>query len=388
VTGDDVLDVRVRRHVVDAHLVLPLRPGEITVLIGPSGAGKTTLLRAVAGLDRLTDGHVRVGSETWEERGHRVATRRRRVGYVSQTGDLLPHLDVRGNVAFGLHRLRRRDRAERVTAALGAVGALGLAGRSVAGLSGGERQRVALARALAPEPRLLLLDEPLSALDAPTREHLRAQLRAILADSGVPTLLVTHDRTEALTLADRVAVVVDGTVRQVGPPAEVFDHPADADVAALVGVGTVVAGRVVEVRDGLVHVDAGPLVLTGVGQAADGPGEQDDVPFAVGDPVLARIRAQDVVLSPDPRGGVAEGAASAEVAGGSGAAPTSARNVLHGSVRALAAAGALVRVDVDCAGLTLAALVTRPSVRDLALVPGSRVVASVKAPAVELIPRR
>jgi molybdate transport system ATP-binding protein len=369
---DEVLDVRVRRHVVDAHLVLPLRPGEVTVLIGPSGAGKTTLLRAVAGLDPLVDGHVRAGEDVWDDGRRHVPTRHRHVGYVSQSGDLLPHLDARGNVAFGLHRIPRRDRAAQASRALEAVGALDLADRPVAGLSGGERQRVALARALAPEPRLLLLDEPLSALDAPTRVHLRVQVRAILADVGVPTLLVTHDRTEALALADRVVVLVDGTVRQVGPPTEVYDRPADADVAALVGAGTVVAGHVVRVQDGLAQVAAGGLVLTGL---TAGPGQSgQDEPLAAGDPVLVRIRADEVVLAADRGAGPA--------------VATSARNVLHGTVSALAAAGALVRVDVDCSGLTLTALVTHPSVRDLALAPGTRVVASVKAPAVELVPRR
>lgn len=347
------LDVHVRRHVVDAAFQVPL--DGVTAVFGPSGAGKTTVLRTVAGLER-TSGHVRLGGETWEEAGAFVRPKDRRVGLLAQSGALFPHLDVDANVAFGLHRLPRRERPGRVGAALAAVGASHLAGRGTTELSGGEAQRVALARALAPRPRLLLLDEPLSALDAPTRARLRTELRRTLVAAGVPTLLVTHDRAEALALADRVVVLVDGRVRQTGSVQDVFERPADAAVAAVVGVETAVRGRVTGRHDGLLDVEVGTTEVHAVdrGQAGD---------------VLVCIRAEDVALEP----------AHAGRAG-------SARNRLGSTVTAVTDEGSLLRVDLD-AGFHLAAYVTRPSAAELDLRPGRRVQAVVKSPAVHLVQR-
>lgn len=357
------LDLHVRRHVADARVTLPLTGAPVTVLFGPSGSGKTTILRTVAGLEVTEGGHVRVDGCTWDDGGRRrVPARRRRVGYVFQDAALFPHLDVEQNVRYGLHAVPRADRAERVRRALRAAGAAHLAGRAVPGLSGGEAQRVALARAMAPAPRLLLLDEPLSALDAPTRAALRTELRRILVREGIPTLLVTHDRTEALALADRVVVLVDGTVRQVGTPAEVFDRPADRDVARVVDVETVVRGRVERAGDGLARVRVGPRVLTAV-VGGDGAGHR------TGDTVLVCIRAEDVALErPGSRHA------------------SSPRNHLDGTVTAVTPAGALVRVDLDC-GFPLAAYVTRPAAEELALRPGQPATAAIKSPAVHLVPR-
>jgi len=356
------LTVRVRRHVVDAEVVVPLGGAPVTALFGPSGAGKTTLLRCVAGLERPDPGSlVAFGDEVWCDDDRHVPARSRRVGLLFQDHALFPHLDVDANVAYGLRGVPRSLRGERVAEAMATAGAGHLARRRVRELSGGEAQRVALARALAPRPRLLLLDEPLSALDTPTRSRLRVDLREVLVRSGTPTLLVSHDRTEVLTLADRVAVVVGGRVLQVGSPAEVFGRPADAAVARVVGVETAAPGVVRSRGEGVLGVEVGACRLTAVdvpGEAALGPGDE----------VLVCIRAEDVAL---------------ELPGRAGA--SSPRNHLPGTVTAVAVDGPLVRVDVDC-GFPLAAYITRPAREELDLVPGSAVVASVKGPAVHLVP--
>lgn len=359
-----LLDIDVRRHIVRAAVTLPLDGPPITVLFGPSGSGKTTLLRAIAGLERIEGGHITVDGEVWDDgRRVHVPPRRRQVGYVFQDHALFPHLDVDANVAFGLHEVPRAERPGRVKGALAAAGASHLAGRRVPELSGGEAQRVALARALAPTPRLLLLDEPLSALDALTRARLRLELRHILTIEQIPTLLVTHDRTEALLLADRVVVLIDGTVRQVGSPTEVFDRPGDPDVAHVVGVETVAPGVVVETQDDLVRVRAGTQTLTAVTGDPDLPSPNP------GDEVFVCIRAEDVALEHrDTRHA------------------SSPRNHLAATVTAVAAEGPLVRVDLDC-GFGLTAFVTRPARDELGLAPGVEITAVIKSPAVHLIPR-
>jgi molybdate transport system ATP-binding protein len=237
------------------------------------------------------------------------------------------------------------------------LGIGGLLGRRTEALSGGERQRVALARALAPRPRLLLLDEPLSALDAPTREALRGELRRTLETSGIPAILVTHDRTEALALGDHLVVLADGGVRQVGPVTEVFGAPADAEVARVVGTENVLRARLVRREEGLAAVRVGPFELVGLD-----PGGLEGEAFAC-------FRAEEVLLEEAP------------------GHDTSARNVLPGEVASRAEEGPLVRIALDCGGVRVVALVTRASVARLGLAPGRRVVALVKAPAVRLVPR-
>ncbi len=335
-----------------------LAPGGVLVLFGPSGSGKTTLLRAVAGLDRPDAGSISFGDEAWFDsaRGLHVPPQRRRAGFLFQDFALFPHLDVGGNVAFGLGPLRRDERGGRVRETARLLRIEHLLERRTAGLSGGERQRVALARALAPRPRLLLLDEPLSALDGPTREVLRGELRALLHHLGIPSIVVTHDRVEALALGDRMAVLVDGTVRQVGPVDRVFSAPVDEVVARVVGTENVVPVRVAGLEAGLVVVQAGPVRLL----ALDPGGLPADA--------FACVRAEEVILERTP------------------GASTSARNHLHGVVASLVHEGPLVRVTVDC-GIRLVALVTRPGAEQLGLAVGLPVAALVKAQAVRLVPR-
>jgi len=218
---------------------LDVAAGEIVVLLGASGSGKSTLLRCIAGLHPLRSGRVAIGGR--DVAG--VPVERRGVGLVFQDHALFPHRDVAGNVAFG-PRMQGLDAgaiAERVHDALTLVGLSALAGRSVDQLSGGEQQRVALARALAAGPRLLLLDEPYGSLDRPLRERLLAELPGLVHDSGAGALLVTHDQQEALAVADRVAVLVEGRLRQLATPEVLWTRPVDPDVARFLDVGPTVA---------------------------------------------------------------------------------------------------------------------------------------------------
>jgi molybdate transport system ATP-binding protein len=215
---------------------------EVVALVGPSGAGKTTVLRAVAGLRRPDRGRIVCAGETWFAEGSvDRPPEQRSVGYVPQHHALFPHLTVAGNVAFA-----GADDAT-VRSLLARLHVAALADERPARLSGGERQRVALARALARRPRVLLLDEPLAALDPHTRRVVRDELAVELRELGIPTLLVTHDFGDATALADRAAVIVSGELRQVAAPGELLAAPADRFVVALTG-GSVVRGRVVDGR--------------------------------------------------------------------------------------------------------------------------------------------
>ncbi|KOX12129.1 ABC transporter [Saccharothrix sp. NRRL B-16348] len=218
---------------------LSIADGEVVALLGPSGCGKSTLLRAVAGLEAPGAGTV-----SWD--GVDLAgtpVHRRGFGLVFQDGQLFPHRDVAGNVAFGLRmrRVEREARDKRVAALLDLVGLAGYGDRRVTELSGGEQQRVALARALAPHPKLLLLDEPLSALDRALREQLAVDLARLLRETGATALVVTHDHDEAFTLADRVAVMRAGRIVQVGAPTQVWQRPADVETARFLGCGKILS---------------------------------------------------------------------------------------------------------------------------------------------------
>ncbi|MGZ5417265.1 MAG: ABC transporter ATP-binding protein [Nocardioides sp.] len=271
-----VRDVTVRfdKTVAVDRVSLDLPRGQVLAVLGPSGCGKSTLLRAVAGLDALASGSVSYDGQDLA----RVPTHRRGFALMFQDGQLFPHQSVAGNVGYPL-RLRHRPRADaakQVAELLELVGLPGYADRMPATLSGGERQRVALARALAVEPRLLLLDEPLSALDRGLRERLAGELRSILVAAGTTALLVTHDQEEAFAVADRMAVMRAGRVVQSGTLDEVWRGPVDGEVAAFLGYATVLTGapaaRVLE-AGGTARVSDGAVALrrSALRVSADGP---------------------------------------------------------------------------------------------------------------------
>lgn len=215
-------------------LDLELEPGTVTALLGPSGCGKTTALRVIAGLEPLDGGTVAIGESVVSGPGVHVPTERRRVGMVFQDGALFPHLSVARNVGYGLGRGDRRG-GPRIAEMLELVGLSGFGDRSPDSLSGGQRQRVALARALAPAPAVVLMDEPFSNLDAQLRARLRREVAEVVRAAGVTVLLVTHDRDEAFVMADRVAVMREGSIAQTASPRDIYARPADDWIAAFVG---------------------------------------------------------------------------------------------------------------------------------------------------------
>jgi iron(III) transport system ATP-binding protein len=219
---------------------LEVAAGGFTCLIGPSGCGKTTLLRMVAGLEDQSGGAIEIA-------GRDVSAKRaaeRGVGMVFQSYALFPNLSVAENVGFGLRGRSRAERRARVEALLETVGLAGFGARAPRQLSGGQQQRVAIARALAPDPKILLLDEPLSALDPLIREQLRLELKALQQRLGVTTLMVTHDQAEALAIADDIAVMRSGRIVQRGGPEEIYERPADAFVAGFVGAANLIEAQV------------------------------------------------------------------------------------------------------------------------------------------------
>jgi ABC-type Fe3+/spermidine/putrescine transport system ATPase subunit len=251
-------------------LTLDLAPGELVALLGPSGCGKTTTLRMIAGFETPTQGRVLLGERDVTE----APPERRSCGMVFQNYALFPHLTVRQNIAFGLQMqsVPRGEIARRVGEILDKVGLGGLGARYPRQLSGGQQQRTALARALVINPSVLLLDEPLANLDAKLREEMRFFIRSLQREFRITTLYVTHDQAEALVLADRVAVLMQGVLQQVGPPEEVYRRPGTLGVASFIGLTNLVPGRVVaRTADHLVLETAiGPLRAQG--PADLGPG--------------------------------------------------------------------------------------------------------------------
>ena len=330
---------------IEASIRIP--PGlSTTILFGPSGAGKTTILRCIAGLERLTTGRVIFDGDDWTE----IPPQKRPVGYLFQDYALFPHLRVSENIGYAVKRS-----PETVQHYASMLKVDDLLDRWPSELSGGQQQRVALARVLARKPRLLLLDEPLSALDAATRDHVRSELAQLLRTLSIPAIVVTHDWVDALTLGDQMLVMSAGRILQSGPPQEVFTRPQHPDVAAAVGVETVAAGRIRAREGGLVFLNVGSAQLA----AADPGIEERDF--------YVCIRGEDVTLEK----GHAE--------------QSSARNHMHGTVSDIVPAGVLTKVTVDV-GFDLVALVTRQAAADLELTTGSEIFAVFKASAVHLIP--
>jgi molybdate transport system ATP-binding protein len=339
-----VADVRIARGPLTVELDLEVADGAVLAVLGPNGAGKSTLLRMLAGLLPPDDGRVAVDGQTWDDvpAGVHLPAHERRLGMVFQDHLLFPHLSVTDNVAFGLRTRGLRRPAARAVASewLARVGIAELGDRRPGRLSGGQAQRAALARALVGAPALLLLDEPLSALDARTRLTVRAELRHHLADFPGSTVLVTHDPVDAMALADRVVVVEEGRVVQAGTPADVSRHPRTDYVARLVGLAL--------------------LPGTGEGTAVrlDGGGRVAVAEETSG-PVFVAVRPESVALwTTRPEG--------------------SPRNVWPARLVAATPHGSTVRCELD-GEVPLVADVTATAVAELGLAPGTPVWASVKA---------
>jgi iron(III) transport system ATP-binding protein len=266
---DQGLVVEGLRHAYGTRLVvedvgLAVGPAEVHCLVGPSGCGKTTVLRLIAGLEPLQHGRISIDGEVVAARGAGAAPEARRVGLMFQDFALFPHLRVRDNVAFGLRGLDAKQRRRRAEELLTQVDMVGREDSYPHMLSGGEQQRVALARALAPRPRLILLDEPFSALDATLREQVRDDTVAVLRHAGTPVLMVTHDAPEAVRVADRIHVMFDGRILQSGSPRELYARPASPFVAGFFGPLNRFKGWVV---GGSVSTPLGPIE---VGELSDG----------------------------------------------------------------------------------------------------------------------
>jgi molybdate transport system ATP-binding protein len=343
-------EIGVHRDAFTLDLTFRVGAGEVVVLLGPNGAGKTTALRALAGLTPLTKGRVELDGEVLEEAaGHRVPTEHRPIGFVFQDYRLFPHLTAVANVEFGL-RSRGMQRAEaraRASRWLERVGLEGVAAMKPGALSGGQAQRVALARALAWEPRLLLLDEPMAALDATTRSSLRSELRDHLAAYGGSTVVVTHDPLDAMVLADRLVVLEGGAVVQEGAPGHVARHPATQYVAQLVGLN-LLTGR-----------------ANGHDVALHGGGRLNVAEAASGE-VLVAVRPDAVSLFRTRPDG-------------------SPRNVWAARVAGIEMHGDRVRVALD-GPAPLLADITPGALADLGLVGGSDVWVAVKASETSVYP--
>jgi putative spermidine/putrescine transport system ATP-binding protein len=270
----------------DIELALPA--GKFVAFLGPSGCGKTTLLRLIAGLERPSAGRIALEGRDITD----VPTHQRDLGMVFQSLALFPHLSVGENITYGL-RIRGADRAARRKRAdelLELVRLPGVADRHIGQLSGGQRQRVAMARALALEPRLFLLDEPLSALDAKLREEMQVELRMLQERLGITTIIVTHDQREAMTMSDLVVVMSAATIRQVGPPLAIYRNPADAFVASFIGTSNLIAARAADPASIVIGADS-----FRVGALPEGA--------KAGDAVMVSIRPEDVHVLPESAAG-------------------------------------------------------------------------------------
>jgi iron(III) transport system ATP-binding protein len=264
---------------------LAIEKNELLAVLGSSGAGKSTLLRLIAGFEAPSAGEIWLSGELVSSTNALTAPERRGIGIVPQDAALFPHLSVAGNIEFGLRGMDRANKQARVLELLKLVRMEEFADRKPDQLSGGQAQRVALARALANKPALVLLDEPFSALDAELREVLRLEVKAALKAEGATAILVTHDQEEALSLADRVAIMRSGTIIQVGTPTEIYNAPADLGIATFLGDSVLIAGEVVA---GKVHTALGKLTALNHIE----PGQKG----------VVAVRSENFYLQPNPNG--------------------------------------------------------------------------------------
>ena len=313
--------------VQDINLDIP--DGKFVSFLGPSGCGKTTLLRMIAGLETPTEGAIQLGGEDITP----IPTHQRNIGMVFQSLALFPHLSVWENISYGL-RIRgtgKSDRRKRASELLELVRLPGVEDRRISQLSGGQRQRVAMARALALEPKLFLLDEPLSALDAKLREEMQVELRILQERLGITTIIVTHDQREAMTMSDEVVVMSTARIQQMGSPLEIYRNPASAFVAEFIGTSNLIAVKVVSGSAVEAHGQE-----FGVASMADG--------LTVGNDAVLSVRPEEVHVLPASHDGP---------------------NQLDGKVTFIRDVGASVETFVECGDLTIVALATPKERADL-----------------------
>jgi molybdate transport system ATP-binding protein len=352
-----VLEVRLRHRVhVHLHLDITMRLGsEIGVLFGPSGSGKTTTLRLIAGLSRPDEGYVRLGETVLcdTSRGIAQPLQRRQIGMIFQDDLLFPHLLVSENIGFGLNRMGRAERRRRVSEVAALCGVEALLDRRPETLSGGERQRVGLARTLAPRPRLVLCDEPVSALDLPNRQVLLDRLRTVQRAERVPVLYVTHSPAEAVSLGTRLFLLNRGTLVAEGAPLDVLSPPQGPSFLHLEGIVNTLHTRVLDHAPGQsatrLRVDDGPILI---------------VPYLdqpEGSAVVVEVRGDDILLARAPVGGL------------------SARNLVPGVVERVVSRGPEAEVVVRTGGVTWIVSLVTPAVEQLGLAPGASVHMIIKA---------
>ena len=325
-----------------------VKKGEHFIILGPTAAGKTLILETIAGFYVPREGQILLNGRNITQ----VPPEKRKIGFVYQDYSLFPHMTVRENVAFGLkmQKLPKEEVEIKVQDIMNSMGITHLQDRVPSTLSGGEQQRVALARALVIEPEILLLDEPLSALDPRTRESLRDELRRIHEVLGTTTIHVTHDQDEALALADRIGVIMDGQLVQVGTPHAVFNEPVTEQIAAFVGVENFIKGKIISSESGGVVVQTGNYQIQALSSFKEGE-------------VNLFIRPENIILS------------KAKL-------KSSARNCVKGKITKISQFGATFRVYMNNG---LSALVTRNAIEELKLTVGTVVYASFKATAIHLL---
>jgi len=330
------------------NLSLKVESGEYFVILGPTGAGKTLLLELIAGFHVPDSGKIMVDGK---EVTH-LPPEKHDLAFVYQNYSLFPHMNVKKNIEFGMRMKKIKD-PERVLETARDLKITHLLDRNPLTLSGGEQQRVALARALVTDPKILLLDEPLSALDPRTQESARELLSALHKNKKLTVLHITHDQTEARIMADRIAIIMDGKLVQAGTPEAIFEKPVDSQVASFVGFENVLKGRVISADRGLLRIEVRDAVIDASGD------------MKTGDQVYAFLRPENIALSKT-------------------STQSSIRNSLQGRVTEVWILGALVRVKVDC-GIPLNVLITRQSAEEMNISPGVPVYVQFKASSVHVL---
>lgn len=329
-------------------LSLRIESGEYFVILGPTGAGKTLLMELIAGFHSPDSGKIRID----EKEVTHLPPEKHDLAFVYQDYSLFPHMSVKKNIEFGM-RMKKIRSKEKLFEIARDLKITHLLDRHPLTLSGGEQQRVALARALVTDPKILLLDEPLSALDPRTQESARELLSTIHKNKKLTVLHITHDQTEARITADRIAIIMEGKLMQVGIPEEIFEKPVDSRVASFVGFENMLNGKVISADRGLLGIEVGEMIIHASGD------------IEVGNQVHAFLRPENIVLSKT-------------------SAQSSIRNSLQGRVTEVWTLGALVRVKVDC-GILLNALITRQSAEEMSILPGVPVYAQFKASSVHVL---